>query len=421
MPQSFNQYNQSSESNETVIKSVICDLINAVDIEYRIMSEQNIDVEELDSTAYFEARDELTYDNDIFDTSFAYKCNETLVPNAVNNYMDLTMIADEENDYSSNRSSSTSPASDWKYSTYSPSNSDYSKSYQTVGSKYNEILDSWNLNKEDKKLKPRSSLVRNFDPLYGTETPSPPERRKVRSDRYRIDKPFAIDEQNDSTGLIEDFTKCKINETPKSEVHSYLQSFQPKSESLSFVTQMSEPKPDVLASAVQQQKENDLKDKISQLENELKEKDLKILEISQRMESEKSEKQELLKLIDLMHAINEEVVIHSTKQLESKDNVINELERKCQQLTDELKAKDERIRLLADNCNDLMTKNSSLENQITSSADKKEMENELMTYRLQMKRMEMKVQSLEQRLEQKSKENEELSSMVDQLISNVRK
>ena len=49
------------------------------------------------------------------------------------------------------------------------------------------------------------------------------------------------------------------------------------------------------------------------------------------------------------------------------------------------------------------------------------MENELMTYKLQLKRMEMRLQSLEQTLEQKTNENEELSSMVDQLINNVRK
>ena len=54
------------------------------------------------------------------------------------------------------------------------------------------------------------------------------------------------------------------------------------------------------------------------------------------------------------------------KKLDSNDNIIKDLEKKCQQLTDELKAKDERIRLLEDNCNHLMAKNSSMEKQMTS-------------------------------------------------------
>ena len=140
-------------------------------------------------------------------------------------------------------------------------------------------------------MKSRSSLMQNFDPLFRTQTPSPPERRRTKTDRYRIDRPFLNDEHNDSTGLIDDFAKCRIAETPKSEVRPYLQSYEPKPEIHAFVPQICEPKPDVLASAVQQQKENDLKDRISELEKESKQNDLKLTEITEQLDKSKESEQ----------------------------------------------------------------------------------------------------------------------------------
>ncbi|CAG2182360.1 unnamed protein product [Oppiella nova] len=70
---------------------------------------------------------------------------------------------------------------------------------------------------------------------------------------------------------------------------------------------------------------------------------------------------------------------------------------------------------------ELSDKCVALERQKISQNDIKEMENELMSYRIQQKKSEMRIGSLGQQLEQKIIENKELSEMVDELIAKVRK
>ncbi|CAG2119174.1 unnamed protein product, partial [Medioppia subpectinata] len=69
---------------------------------------------------------------------------------------------------------------------------------------------------------------------------------------------------------------------------------------------------------------------------------------------------------------------------------------------------------------ELYDKYAALERQQSSQNGKKELENELMSYKIQQKKCEMRISSLEKQFEQKCNENKQLSDMVDELIVKVR-
>ncbi|CAG2175852.1 unnamed protein product [Oppiella nova] len=175
----------------------------------------------------------------------------------------------------------------------------------------------------------------------------------------------------------------------------------------------------------------------------------KIEDMEQQLLTSKQENDKLFNLVNVLHNINEDLVLTSSSVCNSmadeKNKVIDEklkLEKSLNEyqiICDKMKAEFKNLKESEDfyrnqsmNANnklqeyekhyrELSDKYVALERQKISQNDIKEMENELMSYRIQQKKSEMRIGSLGQQLEQKIIENKELSEMVDELIAKVRK
>lgn len=239
----------------------------------------------------------------------------------------------------------------------------------------------------------RTSLILNFDPLYKKDesfnSPSPPERRRLKS---RADK-YLNHDLNDSTGLINSFTRFQIKEeSPEKSPEKSLT----KSPEAVINTTLCNTKPDVLPNSSEKtQKDNELKElkeRIVQLENESKEKDMKLEEMGLKLDQLTSENMNVLQLISTLHDINQELVECSSNKLDSlqtelsiavnqKNEIQNnylDLKAICDKLKNDLSSNQlfrkesenqyslaiERIKQLENECNQMKLKNSSLEMQI---------------------------------------------------------
>lgn len=195
-----------------------------------------------------------------------------------------------QNDCSSGRSSGSTSVSDWKYTpNYESPN------YESVGSKYNDILDSWTLPRDEPRpvKPPRASILRRFDPLISA---SPQIKSSSNASLW-------LNQSNDSTTTV--------------------------TESL-----LANPKPDLVYIA--EQYDRNFEEEISRLKDEIKAKNMSIEAMKESLKKSTENESKLVSLIDIMHLINEELMIAAEEAVKrSTESSEHQWRSKCDQLCEE--------------------------------------------------------------------------------------
>jgi len=238
----------------------------------------------------------------------------------------------------------TSPSS-WKYSSNGLTTND--NSYKIDGSEFDNVLEDWDKKFTSNRNNPkpnlsRVSLYRQFDPLVDSEVN--PYSRTSRT-------PAKL---NDSLGLSEKFEWLKISDSPmagNSNGH-YINS----------------PKPDVLAFAVEENIE-DKKEQYQKYDDKLREKDILIDQINDKLSASEDKSSSLLKLIETLHCINEELVQTTSQLIQKKDSEIDQLKTKCNSLTSERSQALDDVNGIEKSFSDLHLRYDKLRNDYTLSKE----------------------------------------------------
>ena len=206
----------------------------------------------------------------------------------------------QQNDYSSGRSSGSTSVSDWKYTP--------SYDYESIGSKYNDILDSWTLPKDQQRpiKPPRASIVRRFDPLVSTSN----EPKSL------------VSNTSFSSHLVDNNSNTSIdlsNESPAIGADSTL----------------ANPKPDLVNIA--EQNDKNFEEEINCLKDEINDRDKIIKETEESLKVAKDNEIKLISLLNTLHLINEELVIaaHDAVTTRCDSNRDHQIQLKCHQLDKE--------------------------------------------------------------------------------------
>ncbi len=202
---------------------------------------------------------------------------------------------------------------EWKYSSHGKNTSDDSLKGDNI--EFDTSLGLWDRKEpikrnSSKNQLSRMSLYRQFDPLIGSE-----------DNQYSKLADKSSPKLNDSIDLAKKFEWLKINDSPGSGNNSnghYLNS----------------PKPDVLAFAIEENNDHK-KEQYQKYDDKLKEKDLLIDEINDKLSASEKKNENLMKLIATLHSINEELVQTASQVLQKKDSEIEQLMGKCNSLTSE--------------------------------------------------------------------------------------